>query len=42
VRRQVEQGLQDQIQMQAGCLMEQQAAVELEHQQLAALVEAAP
>lgn len=33
--------LQDQIQMQAGSLMEQQAAVELEHQQLAALVEAA-
>lgn len=31
--------LNDQIQMQAGVLLEQQAAVELEHQQLAALVE---
>ena len=33
--------LGDQIQMQAGVLLEQQAAVELEHQQLAALVEVA-
>jgi len=32
--------LSDQIQMQAGALLEQQAAVEVEHQQLAALVEA--
>jgi hypothetical protein len=31
--------LSDQIQMQAGALLEQQAVVELEHQQLAALVE---
>ena len=31
--------LADQIQMQAGALLEQQAVVELEHQQLAALVE---
>jgi copper homeostasis protein CutC len=31
--------LEDQIQMQAGALLEQQAVVELEHQQLAALVE---
>jgi hypothetical protein len=30
--------LSDQIQMQAGALLEQQAVVELEHQQLAALV----
>ena len=30
--------LADQIQMQAGALLEQQAVVELEHQQLAALV----
>ena len=34
--------LGDQITMQAGALLEQQAAVELEHQQLAALVEALP
>lgn len=33
--------LGDQIQMQAGSLLEQQAAVEMEHQQLAALVEVA-
>jgi len=33
--------LGDQIQMQAGLLLEQQAAVEMEHQQLAALVEVA-
>ena len=33
--------LGDQIQMQAGVLLEQQAAVEMEHQQLAALVEVA-
>jgi len=32
--------LGDQIQMQAGVLLEQQAAVEMEHQQLAALVKA--
>jgi len=32
--------LGDQIQMQAGVLLEQPAAVEVEHQQLAALVEA--
>lgn len=31
--------LADQIQMQAGALLEQQATVELEHQQLTALVE---
>jgi copper homeostasis protein CutC len=31
--------LADQIQMQAGALLEQQAVVELEHQQLTALVE---
>jgi hypothetical protein len=34
--------LGDQITMQAGALLEQQAAVELEHQQLAALVEVLP
>ena len=36
------QRLKDQIELQAGALLEQVAAVELEHQQLAALVEAAP
>lgn len=34
--------LADQITMQAGALLEQQAAVEVEHQQLAALVEVLP
>jgi hypothetical protein len=34
--------LGDQITMQAGALLEQQAAVEVEHQQLAALVEVLP
>ena len=34
--------LGDQITMQAGALLEQQAAVELEHQQLAALVAVLP
>jgi len=33
--------LADQIQMQAGALLQQQATVELEHQQLTALVEVA-
>jgi len=36
------QRLKDQIELQAGALLEQVAAVELEHQQLTALVEAAP
>ena len=37
--RDTQHRLADQIQMQAGALLEQQAVVEQEHQQLAALVE---
>jgi len=36
------QRLQDQIELQAGALLEQMAQIELEHHQLSALVEATP